>query len=386
VSALATSDSQAIALLCAPLNVGDAKPLSVTEWAGLAASIHESEIGRPAGLVGMAAEDLATTLVIESALAERVARLMDRGGPFAFELERLADRGIWLTTRADDDYPVRLRQRLGLRAPPVLFGAGSRGLLGERAVAVVGSRAADDAVIEVTEAIGRQLGREQVVVVSGAARGVDRAAMDACTSAGGVAGGFLADNLLRLTQQRDSRQLLADNQLVLLTPFAPDARFMVGNAMSRNKLIYCAAEAAIVVATNQGSGGTWSGAVEALKAGWIPVWAWGGTSAPPGNQALEAAGALRLDEQLLDAASLFDTLCSSTQATRLPADELLQAFLESARTEAELSDHFGLERTQVRAWMKRCVDSGWVVKKQKPARFELAPATAPTQPQLFDEH
>ena len=38
----------------------------------------------------------------------------------------------------------------------------------------------------------------------------------------------------------------------------------------RNKYIYCLAASAAVVASRQGSGGTWNGAVESLKHGWVP--------------------------------------------------------------------------------------------------------------------
>lgn len=156
MSAVATSDSQAIALLCAPLRVGEAKPLSPAEWARVATAIHGSEVAVPSGLLGMAVAELASALAVEDDLAERLARLLDRGGPFAFELERLADRGIWLLTRADDAYPTRIRQRLGLKAPPVLFGSGARELLSERAVAVVGSRDASEAAARTRQLSSRR--------------------------------------------------------------------------------------------------------------------------------------------------------------------------------------------------------------------------------------
>jgi hypothetical protein len=60
--------------------------------------------------------------------------------------------------------------------------------------------------------------------------------------------------------------------LVLVSPFNPEAGFDVGNAMARNKYIYCLSDAAIVVATSKGSGGTWSGATENLKRNWAPLW------------------------------------------------------------------------------------------------------------------
>jgi predicted Rossmann fold nucleotide-binding protein DprA/Smf involved in DNA uptake len=53
--------------------------------------------------------------------------------------------------------------------------------------------------------------------------------------------------------------------LCLVTPFSPNAGFSIGAAMGRNRLIYCLADYAIVVASDAESGGTWAGATEALK-------------------------------------------------------------------------------------------------------------------------
>ncbi|MGH9129855.1 MAG: hypothetical protein ACRDY2_13080 [Acidimicrobiales bacterium] len=62
-----------------------------------------------------------------------------------------------------------------------------------------------------------------------------------------------------------------------------------------NKLIY-ALSAATLVECEQGSGGTWAGAVEALRGHTAPVLAWAGADAPPGNRALVRRGASPLEE------------------------------------------------------------------------------------------
>jgi predicted Rossmann fold nucleotide-binding protein DprA/Smf involved in DNA uptake len=79
------------------------------------------------------------------------------------------------------------------------------------------------------------------------------------------------------------------------TPFKPDAGFSVANAMGRNKIIYALAAATLVVAADDGSGGTWAGATEALASG-RPVIAWVGPGADPGNAVLADRGATRLTE------------------------------------------------------------------------------------------
>jgi hypothetical protein len=63
----------------------------------------------------------------------------------------------------------------------------------------------------------------------------------------------------------------------LLTPNLPTAGFSVGGAMGRNKIIYGLADFAVVVSSDFQTGGTWAGAVEALKGGWCPVFVREGT-------------------------------------------------------------------------------------------------------------
>ena len=90
------------------------------------------------------------------------------------------------------------------------------------------------------------------------------------------------------------REFVSDGKLVLLTPYSPDAGFSVGAAMGRNKLIYGLAEFAVVVSSDYQTGGTWAGAVEALRAGWCPVLARDGDGVPSGNKELLKLGATAL--------------------------------------------------------------------------------------------
>jgi predicted Rossmann fold nucleotide-binding protein DprA/Smf involved in DNA uptake len=61
--------------------------------------------------------------------------------------------------------------------------------------------------------------------------------------------------------------------------------------MGRNRLIYTLAEHAIIVASDAESGGTWAGAVEALKNAWIPIFVLEHERMPEGNRLLLQKGA-----------------------------------------------------------------------------------------------
>ena len=295
-----SDDGQAMLLLCSSLALPPAAketgltPLKLNEWNQLERKLRESPIKSPAALPGRAADELAKALALSADEAERIVRLLDFAGQLSQELQNLAEHGLWAVTRTDELYPPRLRDSLKHQAPAVLFGAGKLQLLQQAGVAVVGSRSIDEAGAAFAREAGAKAVAAKLPVVSGGARGTDRLAMEAALEAGGLAFGALADSLERTVRQPDVREFVGDNRLVLLTPYAPDAGFSVGAAMGRNKLIYGLADFAVVVSSDHQTGGTWAGAVEALKANWCPVLVRAGDAVPKGNKELLKLGALAL--------------------------------------------------------------------------------------------
>ena len=305
-----SADGQAIVLLCSTLGLpreATPKPLTPTEWSSLAASIHGSELRTPSGLFGLEPGDIADSLGVSPESGDRLGGLLARGGQLAIELDRLSTRGIWIITRADEGYPPLFRSRLKATAPPVLFGAGNPSALVERSVAVVGSRDADEPSIAFADALGRTCARNGLAVVSGGARGIDSAAMLSAADAGGIAIGVLAEALERVVRRQDLRAHLVDGEMTLIAAQHPAAGFSVGAAMARNRLIYCLAEAAVVVASGE-KGGTRAGALENLKAGWVPLFVRDDPDAPGGNRELLDAGGLPINREELSGDSLVERL------------------------------------------------------------------------------
>jgi len=295
-----SDDGQAMLLLCSSLALPpsaaetDLSPLKLGEWNQLERKIRESSLKTPAALHGRSAAELARALALSGGEAERITRLLEFAGGLSVELQNHFERGLWAVTRVDEHYPSHLRGRLKHQAPTVLFGAGNIRLLQRAGVAVVGSRDIDEAGAAFARNIGAKAVAAKLPVVSGGARGTDRVAMQAALEAGGIAFGALADSLERTARQADVREFVSDGKLVVLTPYAPDAGFSVGAAMGRNKLIYGLAEFAVVVSSDHQTGGTWAGAVEALKADWCPVLARDGDGVPRGNKELLKLGATAL--------------------------------------------------------------------------------------------
>ena len=273
-------NAQAILLLTAPLlagrrrrpprprtqrgSVGAAKlrPLSTAEYRDFATrlrTIHRE----PADLLGSDARETVRES-LASLDAERIHRLLGRGFLLAQAVERWRARALWVVTRADPDYPRKLKARMRGNAPPVLYGCGDRTILDGGGLAVVGSRKVKEDLIEYTEDVGRLSAEANTTIISGGARGVDQAAMRGALEAGGQSVGVLANGLERAALNRGNRGALMGGQLVLVCPYDPAARFVVGHAMQRNKLIYALSDAALVVNSDHGHGGTWAGATDQL--------------------------------------------------------------------------------------------------------------------------
>ncbi len=290
-----TNDSQVLLALCSHLGLAkdsDLSPLTLREWNPLVPKIQTSAFKRPEGLLGQTAEGVKAALDLTDVETVRLAGLLERLDTINQEVDRLASKGIEVVTRADIDYPQRYRQRLRESAPVVLFYAGEPALLGQPGIAVVGSRHLDQAGQECASFIGNACGLSGLVLYSGGAKGVDSLSMEAALEARGSAVGILADSLEAAVRHSRYKSSLSSGNLCLVTPYSPNAGFSVGAAMGRNRLIYCLADYAIVVASDAEKGGTWAGATEALKAGWIPVFVLNNQAASGGNSLLLKKGAV----------------------------------------------------------------------------------------------
>ena len=259
----------------------------------------------PSLILGQSEEQLVTDHGLAEDLVDRISRLMNRATALAFELDRLEQSGIRTLTVYDEHYPRQWLGRLGAKAPPLVHGAGVLELLNTRGLGVVGSRDVSQEGGEVAKEVARLAARRGLPLTSGGARGVDQLAMDVAFEAGGAVVGVLAESLSRKLKGPDVRRAVYDGSTVMCTPYSPDAPFSAGNAMGRNKLIYAQAALTVVVASDEGSGGTWSGATEALKHGYGTVAVWRGDGEGPGNAPLQQRGALPVSspddiESLLD--------------------------------------------------------------------------------------
>jgi len=294
-----SEDSLTILLLCSRLALkdgSDCNPLTLREWNQLVKVILASDLNRPGALLELDACELIAGLSLDEELAKRIESLLLRKVGLSIELERLESAGIWVITRADTDYPQRYKQCLKQRAPVFLFGSGERTLLGERGLAIVGSRNVNKSGEEFARSAGNAAAYVGLVVYSGGARGVDQIAMQNALDGRGTSVGVLAHSLERNIRHPKYGQAIRRGDVCLITPYSPDAGFNAGNAMGRNRLIYCLADYALVVASDLGKGGTWGGAQEVLKNKWLPLFVRDGEEVPEGNKVLIEKGGIPIPD------------------------------------------------------------------------------------------
>jgi DNA processing protein len=295
-----STESMITVMLCSYLSLdpgyaSSCKPLSPSEWNNVKSILPFDTIVR---LPDISKDNLEKEYGINTELAFRMENLLKRGGNIALEIEQLIQKGIWILTESDDQYPSRFREKLGVKSPPVLFGAGDQAILSEGGIAIVGSRDVDDRGKIFAQNIAEICAREKLNVISGAARGVDRTAMSYALEAGGKVTGVLADSLESFISASQIRETILDSKLTVITHLHPSVGFSVANAMSRNKLIYALSDYAIIVSSAAESGGTWQGATESLKHKYAPVFVRFGEDIPEGNTALIKKGAFTISEEI----------------------------------------------------------------------------------------
>ena len=165
-------------------------------------------------------------------------------------------------TRVSGNYPVILRQRLGLDSPGCLWAKGDVSILNTPAIALVGSRDLKPENKAFAEAVGHEAAMQGLTLVSGNARGADKTAQEACLKAGGRVISIVADSLASHKERHNVLYLSEDDF---------ESEFSAQRALSRNRCIHALGRMVFVAQANYQQGGTWDGTVKNLRFGWSEV-------------------------------------------------------------------------------------------------------------------
>lgn len=202
------------------------------------------------------------TLGYGGEMAKRIVELLDEELLLKRYLRRGENNGCFPLTRATPGYPTAVRKKLGLDSPGCLWYKGNKELLQTPMIALAGSRELRCENRSFAREAGRQAAQQGFTLVSGNASGADREAQEACLTAGGRVICVVANELER-QPDRDRVLYLSEDGFDL--PFSPQ------RALSRNRVIHCLGEKAIIAQCALETGGTWDGTVRNLRFGWSPV-------------------------------------------------------------------------------------------------------------------
>lgn len=287
-------DSNAILTLCSHICVGEGvQPLEPKEYSELAQKLILAE-KTPKDLFDFSTDDFKSILDFNTEQIARVVRLLDRNASLSFELSQYQNMGIETVTRADINYPKKLKKILSKTCPPIFYYAGDLSLLERQYIGYVGARTVTTEDVNFTIQAVRKTVSLGYGVVSGGAKGIDTISGKEALLNNGFTVEYLSDSLLKKLKKIDVVKNIQQGKLLLMSVSKPDAGFNVGMAMMRNRYIYAQSIGTVIVHSDLNKGGTWNGANENLKNGWCTTLCW--DHPYPGNQALIKNGAVPISE------------------------------------------------------------------------------------------
>lgn len=246
-------------LLTSHLGDPECKPLTVAQFRSLISRVKQTE--RDAEDRELTADDL-LAFGYGGEMAEHILFLLSRQEQLEYYVNQAARKDCYPISRISRLYPDILRIRLGMDCPGVLWAKGDSTLLERPAIALVGSRDLREDNLNFAKEVGRQAAKQGYVLVSGNARGADRAAQESCLQNGGQVISIVADSLAKCKNIPGVLYLSEDGF---------DHSFSSIRALSRNRLIHSMALLTLVAQCSNGRGGTWTGTVQNLRHNWSPV-------------------------------------------------------------------------------------------------------------------
>ncbi len=250
-------------LLCCHLGNPERQPLSPAQLRKLARRVRDTEKA-PADRE-LALSDL-TALGYGAADAAHILSLLAEESLLDRYLAKAAKCGCVPLTRLTPGYPRRLLDALGDDVPGCIWARGDLSTLEKPGIALVGSRDLRPQNEQFARQTGAEAAKQDLVLISGNARGADRTAQNACTAAGGRVISIVADDL---------RDHIPIRNVLYLSEEGFDLEFSSQRALSRNRCIHALGTAAIAAQCSLRTGGTWDGSVKNLRFGWSPLYVFG---------------------------------------------------------------------------------------------------------------
>ncbi len=267
------------------------RPLSAAEFYALRERAAECGMKNLGELIDMDLSAVRMALKLEENEAYRVCVLMNRVMPLSYALERFAEAGIDFVTLEEENYPARLSERLGRKAPPMVYACGDLSLAAETSITLAASSCSRPDTIGCARELAAMACEAGVTMITGGESGFGRLIEREALQGNGRMVTFLAESLCERICQSGLSEMIATGRAVAMSIIHPEAKYTVSHALDRNKCLYALGNAAFVITCEKGRGTTWEGASSALRNGYTDrIYVWENEDIP-GNMELIARGA-----------------------------------------------------------------------------------------------
>lgn len=169
------------------------------------------------------------------------------------DYEKLEQKGMFMTSFGDDDYPERFYEIPD--APAMLFWKGKLPVQNQKSIAVIGARNCSEYGISVAKRFAECFAKNQVSVISGMARGIDGIAQKTTLQQGGYSIAVLGCGV-NVCYPPEHRMLYTQLSKVgcVLSEYLPDEKAAAHYFPARNRLISGLADALLVIEAKEKSG------------------------------------------------------------------------------------------------------------------------------------
>ena len=215
--------------------------------------------GRPGKLLGMSMESVRSMLKLNEAESYRLTALLGRTTPLSLLLDSCNNAAVEMVAISEDEYPARLKKRLGMEAPPVLFCCGDLSLLRERGAAALGVSARRDFADDAGQFVRRATESRMVVYTDGS-DGLGSELEDAAVRENGRVISFLADPLWDRVSRPGFGEMIAARRALAISTREPEAIFDRERARERSLCLCALTDFSALLCLERTEGPLWEAA------------------------------------------------------------------------------------------------------------------------------
>lgn len=259
-------DSLALLLFCCQLKGYKEVPVTNDEWIEVEKRIRVNGLKGPASLLSMNNDELIDIIGVEEFCAYKMTQRIESMAIFISALNSLEEKGIMVTTKYEESYPMQLLKSCKKRAPLYLFYCGDISLLTKEGITIAGLHEPTKKDNAYTKRLIDKIIDGNLTYISNNSKGTDTIALHYALHHNCKAVSFVAEHLFG--KREDYRRYLKNGQLVMVSAEDPAATFDVTHAIDRNSYVCGLAKYQVVTSSSINNGATWFTALQNMHHGW----------------------------------------------------------------------------------------------------------------------